>query len=96
MVSCNYCFLDDCSNKGFEPCCMAIPGFVFRCTGNLVIEFTIAFVSSAVVEMRPQLGMVRSGSVRNAGALTQNQFLQTVYGDGPIFRLKTSKTNKTN
>lgn len=71
---------------------MAIPGFVVPCTCNLIIEFTIAFVSSPVVEMRPQLGMVRRGSVRNASARAQDQLLQTVYGDGPKFLLKASKT----
>lgn len=72
---------------------MAVPGLVVLCTCNLVVECAIAFGSSTVVEMRPQLGMVWRGSVRNAGALTQNQLLQTVYGDGPIFILKPSKTN---
>lgn len=38
--------------------------------------------------------MVRRGSVRNAGAVTQNQLLQTVYGDGQIFILKTRKKKK--
>lgn len=42
--------------------------------------------------------MVGRGSVRNAAAVTQNQLLQTVYGDGQIFILKTreKKQTKTN
>lgn len=71
---------------------MAISGFVVPCTCNLIIEFTIAFVSSPVVGMRPELGMARRESIRNAGAPTQDQLLQTVYGDGPKSILKTSKT----
>lgn len=71
---------------------MAMSGFVFPCTCNLITEFTIAFVSSPVAGMRSHLGMARRGSVRNAGVPTQDQLLQTVYGDGAKLILKTSKT----